>query len=334
MINMPTIELEDDQDRDYMVLCYNGLRLDLEEFIYQPKTLYQLTHQATKEKKLFWVVGYEMPPLDVFERSIEDVQVNLLLRVVKNNRGKLMASSEMIVYNFPACLDDVLSPDVWTIQVLNDKVTFPRVEKKLTLLSIHKDNQPIAKQTIDLSRSTLGQTTKPVATKAVKTVESQVTTSEVIRESSSESSTDPHIFWTRRDDAQRVARILLKWIEISSKNSEHLRWSNSSASSTQFSVLRKNEIIFSFDVMSRELVSLLTLEQIKYEIETMTTEALRVHPENHDTHELARHLFLRSVSFTESSFSGFWIHMLSLKKEGNDLKSNPSIRRARRVPKF
>ena len=330
MINMPTIELEDDQDRDYMVLCYNGLRLDLEEFIYQPKTLYQLTHQATKEKKLFWVVGYEMPSLDVFERSIEDVQVNLLLRVVKNNRGKLMASSEMIVYDFPACLDDVLSPDVWTVQVLNDKVTFPRVEKKLSLLSIHKDNQPIAKQTIDLSRSTLGQTAKPLKVK----ISEAILVPEVISESNSESSTDPHIFWTRRDDAQRVARILLKWIEISSKNSEPLRWSNSSASSTQFSVLRKNETIFSFDVMSRELVSPLTLEQIKYEIESMTTEALKIHPENHDTHELARHLFLRSVSFTESSFSGFWIHMLSLKKEGNDLKSNPSIRRARRVPKF
>ena len=331
MINMPTIELEDDQDRDYMVLCYNGLRLDLEEFIYQPKTLYQLTHQATKEKKLFWVVGYEMPSLDVFERSIEDVQVNLLLRVVKNNRGKLMASSEMIVYDFPACLDDVLSPDVWTVQVLNDKVTFPRVEKKLSLLSIHKDNQPIAKQTIDLSRSTLGQTAKPLKVKisgvadleedeispstgkpfsnfSAHTVNQQrqiseaILVPEVISESNSESSTDPHIFWTRRDDAQRVARILLKWIEISSKNSEPLRWSNSSASSTQFSVLRKNETIFSFDVMSRELVSPLTLEQIKYEIESMTTEALKIHPENHDTHELARHLFLRSVSFTESSF--------------------------------
>ena len=257
MINMPTIELEDDQDRDYMVLCYNGLRLDLEEFIYQPKTLYQLTHQATKEKKLFWAVGYEMPSLDVFERSIEDVQVNLLLRVVKNNRGKLMASSEMIVYDFPACLDDVLSPDVWTIQVLNDKVTFPRVEKKLTLLSIHKDNQPIAKQPIDLSRSALGQTAKPLKVE----ISEAIPVPKVISESNSESSTDPHIFWTRRDDAQRVARILLKWIEISSKNSEQLHWSNSSASSTQFSVLRKKEIIFSFDVTSRELVSPLTLER-------------------------------------------------------------------------
>jgi hypothetical protein len=114
MTNLPTIELEDDQDRDYMVLCYGGQRLDLEEFIYQPKNLYQLTHQATKEKKLFWVVGYELPNLAIVK---DDVQVNLLLRVVKNSRGKLTASSEMTAYDFPACLDDVLSPDEMNIQL-------------------------------------------------------------------------------------------------------------------------------------------------------------------------------------------------------------------------
>ena len=66
----------------------------------------------------------------------------------------------------------------------------------------------------------------------------------------------------------------------------------------------------------------------------MASEALKTHPERLDNHELARHLFLRSVSFTEPSLSGFWLHMLALKKGGNDLKSNPTVRRTRRIPKF
>ena len=322
MTNLPTIELEDDQDRDYMVLCYDGQRLDLEEFIYQPQNLYQLTHQATKEKKLFWVVGYEMPRVELVK---EDVQVNLLLRVVKNSRGKLTASSEMTAYDFPACLDDVLSPDDWAIAVLNDKVIFPRVEKKPTLLTINKNDKPIAKSPIDLSRTSLGQLTKPVP----------VQTPEVIPVMEERSQPESNVFWVRRDDAQRVARILLKWVEISAQNpSEHLRWSIETLSSTGFNVIRKQETIFSFDVTTRQIISPLNLKQIKEEIESMTTEALKTHPESLDSHELARHLFLRSVSFTEASFSGFWMHMLSLKKEGNDLKSNPTIRRTRRIPKF
>ena len=322
MTNLPTIELEDDQDRDYMVLCYDGQRLDLEEFIYQPQNLYQLTHQATKEKKLFWVVGYEMPRVELVK---EDVQVNLLLRVVKNSRGKLTASSEMTAYDFPACLDDVLSPDDWAIALLNDKVIFPRVEKKPTLLTINKNDKPIAKSPIDLSRTSLGQLTKPVP----------VQTPEVIPVMEERSQPEVNVFWVRRDDAQRVARILLKWVEISAQNpSEHLRWSIETLSSTGFNVIRKQETIFSFDVTTRQIISPLNLKQIKEEIKSMTTEALKTHPESLDSHELARHLFLRSVSFTEASFSGFWIHMLSLKKEGNDLKSNPTIRRTRRIPKF
>ncbi len=322
MTNLPTIELEDDQNRDYMVLCYDGQRLDLEEFIYQPQNLYQLTHQATKEKKLFWVVGYELPNLEIVK---DDVQVNLLLRVVKNSRGKLMASSEMTAYDFPACLDDVLSPDDWTIAVLNDKVIFPRVEKKPTLLTINKNDKPIAKSPIDLSRTSLGQLTKPLP----------VQTPEVIPVVEERSQPEVNVFWVRRDDAQRVARILLKWVEISAQNpSEHLRWSIETLSSTGFNVIREQETIFSFDVTTRQIISPLNLKQIKEEIESMTTEALKTHPESLDSHELARHLFLRSVSFTEASLSGFWMHMLSLKKEGNDLKSNPTIRRTRRIPKF
>ena len=320
MTNLPTIELEDDQDRDYMLLCYEGQRLDLEEFIYQPQNLYQLTHQATKEKKLFWVVGYEMPNLEIVK---DDVQINLLLRAVKNSRGKLMASSEMTAYDFPACLDDVLSPDDWAIAVLNDKVIFPRVEKKPTLLTINKNDKPIAKSPIDLSRTNLGQSPK------------QIQIPEVLPVVEERSQPEVNVFWVRRDDAQRVARILLKWVEISAQNpSEHLRWSIETLSSTGFNVIRKQETIFSFDVTTRQIISPLNLKQIKEEIESMTTEALKTHPESLDSHELARHLFLRSVSFTEASFSGFWMHMLSLKKEGNDLKSNPTIRRTRRIPKF
>ena len=90
MINMPTIELEDHEDRDYMVLCYDGLRLDLEEFFYHPKNLYQLTHQATKEKKLLWVIGYEMPRLGIAK---DDVQISLLVRVVKNVRGIILCDA-------------------------------------------------------------------------------------------------------------------------------------------------------------------------------------------------------------------------------------------------
>lgn len=326
MTNLPTIELEDDQDRDYMVLCYGGQRLDLEEFIYQPKNLYQLTHQATKEKKLFWVVGYELPNLAIVK---DDVQVNLLLRVVKNSRGKLTASSEMTAYDFPACLDDVLSPDDWAIAVLNDKVIFPRVEKKPTLLTINKNDKPITKPPIDLSRTSLGQVTKQISVQTPEVIP-------VVEERSQpEPSSEANIFWVRRDDAQRVARILLKWVEISAQNpSEHLRWSVEMLPSTGFNVIRKKETIFSFDVMTRQIISPLNLKQIKEEIESMTTEAIKTRPESLDIHELARHLFLRSVSFTEPSLSGFWIHMLSLKKEGNDLTSNPTIRRTRRIPKF
>lgn len=320
MTNLPTIELEDDQNRDYMVLCYDGQRLDLEEFIYQPQNLYQLTHQATKEKKLFWVVGYELPNLEIVK---DDVQVNLLLRVVKNSRGKLTASSEMTAYDFPACLDDVLSPDDWAIALLNDKVIFPRVEKKPTLLTINKNDKPIAKSPIDLSRTNLGQSPK------------QIQIPEVLPVVEERSQPEVNVFWVRRDDAQRVNRILLKWVEISAQNpSEHLRWSIETLSSTGFNVIRKQETIFSFDVTTRQIISPLNLKQIKEEIESMTTEALKTHSESLDSHELARHLFLRSVSFTEASFSGFWMHMLSLKKEGNDLKSNPTIRRTRRIPKF
>ena len=321
MTNLPTIELEDDQDRDYMVLCYDGQRLDLEEFIYQPQNLYQLTHQATKEKKLFWVVGYEMPRVELVK---EDVQVNLLLRVVKNSRGKLTASSELTAYDFPACLDDVLSPDDWAIAVLNDKVIFPRVEKKPTLLTIHKNDKPITKPPIDLSRTSLGQLTKPVP----------VQTPEVIPVMEERSQPEVNVFWVRRDDAQRVARILLKWVEVSSANPAHSAWASVSTSSTGFNVIRKDEAIFSFDSDTRQLISPLSLERVKGEIESMAAEAMKSHSESLDSHELARHLFLRSVSFTEASFSGFWMHMLSLKKEGNDLKSNPTIRRTRRIPKF
>lgn len=320
MTNLPTIELEDDQDRDYMVLCYDGQRLDLEEFIYQPQNLYQLTHQATKEKKLFWVVGYELPNLEIVK---DDVQINLLLRAVKNSRGKLMASSELTAYDFPACLDDVLSPDDWAIAVLNDKVIFPRVQKKPTLLTIHKNDTPITKSPINLSKTSLGQSPK------------QIQIPEVLPVLEERSQPEVNVFWVRRDDAQRVNRILLKWVEISAQNpSEHLRWSIETLSSTGFDVIRKQETIFSFDVTTRQIISPLNLKQIKEEIESMTTEALKPHPESLDSHELARHLFLRSVSFTEASFSGFWMHMLSLKKEGNDLKSNPTVRRTRRIPKF
>jgi hypothetical protein len=285
-----------------------------------------LTHQATKEKKLFWVVGYELPNLAIVK---DDVQVNLLLRVVKNSRGKLTASSEMTAYDFPACLDDVLSPDDWAIAVLNDKVIFPRVEKKPTLLTINKNDKPITKPPIDLSRTSLGQVTKQISVQTPEVIP-------VVEERSQpEPSSEANIFWVRRDDAQRVARILLKWVEISAQNpSEHLRWSVEMLPSTGFNVIRKKETIFSFDVMTRQIISPLNLKQIKEEIESMTTEAIKTRPESLDIHELARHLFLRSVSFTEPSLSGFWIHMLSLKKEGNDLTSNPTIRRTRRIPKF
>ena len=330
MINMPTIELEDDEDGDYMVLCYDGQRLDLEEFFFHPKNLYQLTHQATKEKKLFWVVGYEMPHLDALERSIvkDDVQINLLLQVVKQSRGKLMASSEMIVYDFPACLDNVLSPDDWAIQVLDSKVTFPRVVKKPTLLTIHKKDETITKQPIDLSRTTLGQASKAIPVQipdVIPVMESR---------SQPELSSEANDFWVRRDDTQRVNRILLKWIELSSVNPVDLVWSIVATTSTSFDVRRKDKTVFSFDKDNRQISSTLTLESLKGEIESMAAEAIKRHSESINNHELARHLFLRSVSFTEDSFSGFWMHMLSLRKEGNDRKANLQIRRTRRIPKY
>ena len=264
-------------------------------------------------------MGYELPNLEIVK---DDVQVNLLLRVVKNSRGKLTASSEMTAYDFPACLDDVLSPDDWAIAVLNDKVIFPRVEKKPTLLTINKNDKPIAKSPIDLSRTNLGQSPK------------QIQIPEVLPVVEERSQPESNVFWVRRDDAQRVARILLKWVEVSSANPAHSAWASVSTSSTGFNVIRKDEAIFSFDSDTRQLISPLSLERVKGEIESMAAEAMKSHSESLDSHELARHLFLRSVSFTEASFSGFWMHMLSLKKEGNDLKSNPTIRRTRRIPKF
>ena len=318
MINMPSIELEDDEDRDYMVLCYDGQRLDLEEFFYHPKNLYQLTHQATKEKKLLWVIGYEMPPLGIAK---DDVQVNLLLRVVKNVRGKLMASSETTAYDFPACLDDILSPDDWTIERLNSKVTFPRVEKKPNLLLIH---QQVTKPPIDLSRTTLGQTSKAIPAQIPDVISA-------VEERSQPEPSTPNIFLVRRHDTQRVNRILLKWVELSSANPADSAWSMVPNSSFEFNVVRKDKTIFSFDSDTRQLTSSLSLERLKNEIESMATDALKSHPESLDSHELARHLFLRSVSFSEDSFSGFWLHLLSLKKEGNHSKYNLTIRRTRRM---
>ena len=172
-----------------------------------------------------------------------------------------------------------------------------------------------------LSRTTLGQTSKAIPAQ----------TSDVISVVEERSQSEPNVFWVRRNETQRVNRILLKWVELSSVNPADSAWSMVPNSSFEFNVVRKDKTIFSFDSDTRQLTSPLSLERLKSEIESMATDALKSHPESQDSHELARHLFLRSVSFSEDSFSGFWLHLLSLKKEGNNSKSNLTIRRTRKM---
>jgi hypothetical protein len=119
---LPTIEIEDEKGVGYMVLCWEGGRYDLDEFIYEPGVVYALTERQTEKETFILVVGYEFLPIDQMRRAIaqDNLQVELVIRTVTEQGADLVASSRLTRYPFPACLDHDLSPDRFLVEALEE----------------------------------------------------------------------------------------------------------------------------------------------------------------------------------------------------------------------
>ena len=121
----------------------------------------------------------------------------------------------------------------------------------------------------------------------------------------------------RGDDMLRVQKVLLHWVEIAKANSnKELQWAIVHHSHHEFKILRGEEIILNFNHYDRLLSTELTTKQLKDEFELMTNGIMSCHLETVPIHEVARHIFLRSTSFTESSIYDLLLHMLSIRKVG------------------
>ena len=115
----------------------------------------------------------------------------------------------------------------------------------------------------------------------------------------------------------RVQKVLLHWVEIAKANSnKELQWAIVHHSHHEFKIIRGEEIILNFNHYDRLLSTELTTQQLKDEFELMTNGIMSCQLETEPIHEVARHIFLRSTSFTESSIYDLLLHMLSIRKVG------------------
>ena len=336
----PTIEIEDENGVGYMVLCWEDARYDLDEFIFEPGVVYALTERTTDQETFLFVVGYEFLPLDTMRNAIDQsaVQVELIIRSVTEKGPDLVASPHLIRYHFPECLDHDLSPDRFIIEALAEGV----VEAKGTVVTTLKAPAPIQaavkivekkkkKTPIDLTHTNLGQLKK-----AKKTTVAPPKPIETIQENKSKLVPIPiqvpiltplpqpekSTMVISGDDMLRVQKVLLHWVEIAKANSnKELQWAIVHHSHHEFKILRGEEIILNFNHYDRLLSTELTTQQLKDEFELMTNGIMSCQLETAPIHEVARHIFLRSTSFTESSIYDLLLHMLSIKKVGSNTKS-------------
>ena len=342
----PTIEIEDENGVGYMVLCWEDARYDLDEFIFEPGVVYALTDRTTDQETFLLVVGYEFLPLDTMRKAIEQgaVQVDLIIRSVTENGPDLVASPHFTRYHFPECLDHDLSPDRFIIEALAEGV----VEAKGTVVPTLKAPAPIQaavkivekkkkKTPIDLTHTDLGQLKKSNA-KAKKTTIVPPKPITTIKENKSKLVPIPisiqvpiqiplpqpvkSTMVIRGDDMLRVQKVLLHWVEIAKANSnKELQWAIVHHSYHEFKIIRGEDIILNFNHYDRLLSTELTTQQLKDEFELMTNGIMSCQSETAPIHEVARHIFLRSTSFTESSIYDLLLHMLSIKKVGSNTKS-------------
>ena len=340
----PTIEIEDENGVGYMVLCWEDARYDLDEFIFEPGVVYALTDRTTDQETFLLVVGYEFLPLDTMRKAIEKgaVQVELIIRSVNERGPDLVASPHLTRYHFPACLDHDLSPDRFIIEALAEGV----VEAKGTVVPTLKAPAPIQaavkvvekkkkKTPIDLTHTDLGQLNKAKA-KVKKTTIVPLKHITTIKENKSKLVPIPipvtiptplpqpekSTMVIRGDDMLRVQKVLLHWVEIAKANADPtLQWAIVHHSYHEFKVIRGQDIILNFNHYDRLLSTELTTKQLKDEFELMTKGIMSCQLETAPIYEVARHIFLRSTSFTDSSIYGLLLHMLSIKKVGSNTKS-------------
>ena len=336
----PTIEIEDENGVGYMILCWEDARYDLDEFIFEPGVVYALTDRITDQETFLLVVGYEFLPLDTMRKTIEKgaVQVELIIRSVNERGPDLVASPHLTRYHFPACLDHDLSPDRFIIEALAEGV----VEAKGTIVPTLKTPAPIQaavkivekkkkKTPIDLTHTDLGQLNKAKA-KVKKTTIAQPKPIVPVKETKAKLVPVPiptplpkpekSTMVIRGDDMLRVQKVLLHWVEIAKANShKELQWAIVHHSYHEFKILRGEDTILNFNHYDRLLSTELTTKQLKDEFELMTNGIMSCQSETSPIHEVARHIFLRSTSFAESSIYDLLLHMLSIKKVGSTTKS-------------
>ena len=253
------------------------------------------------------------------------------------NGPNLVANPNLIRYHFPECLDHDLSPDRFIIEALAEGI----VEAKGTIVPTLKAPAPIQaavkivekkkkKTPIDLTHTDLGQL-KKANTRAKKTTIAPPKPIETIKENKSKLVPIPiqvpiltplpqpkkSTMVIRGDDMLRVQKVLLHWVEIAKANSnKKLQWAIVHHSHHEFKILRGEEIILNFNHYDRLLSTELTTQQLKDEFELMTNGIMSCQLETEPIHEVARHIFLRSTSFTESSIYDLLLHMLSIRKVG------------------
>jgi hypothetical protein len=331
---LPTIEIEDEQGVGYMVLCWEQGRYDLDEFIYEPGVVYALTERQTKKETFILVVGYECLPLDQMRRAIaqDNLQLELVIRTVTEQGDDLVASSRLTRYPFPACLDHDLSPDRFLVEALEEMVVEPKgkaipiLDKPITIQPAVEAVQNKKKVPIDLTHTNLGSP-KKAAVKPEEVVRSAIVPTaspkKMIVKAVEETLPTPERveIVIRMDDLLRVQRVLQHWIETAQSNSdENLKWTIVPLSYNAYQIVRMGYCILTFDQKSRILSTDLTIEQLKFEFELMTNGVMSCQLETSPIHEIARHIFLRSNLFTQSSIKDFLMQMLSIKKVGSYTK--------------
>ncbi len=328
---VPTIEIEDENGVGYLVLCWEDARHDLDEFIYEPGLVYALTDRKSEVEFFIYVVGYEFLADSEMRAAIaeENLQVELVIRTVSEKGDHLIASPRLTRYRFPACLDHDLSPDRFLIEALEETIvetgTVPLLENPASIRPAVKVVEKKKKAPIDLTHTNLGKTKKVTPKK-------EVARSAIVPASTSKKETLKPIEVTplkpvltellvRKDDALRVQRVLHHWVEVAKANTDDsIKWANSSTSSEIFQIMKMEQLILKFDRNARILSTNLTIGQLKSEFIAMTDAVMCCQLETSPIHETARHIFLRSTSFTESSIHGFLMHMLSIKKVGSNTK--------------
>jgi hypothetical protein len=336
---VPTIEIEDENGVGYLVLCWEDARHDLDEFIYEPGLVYALTDRKSEREFFIYVVGYEFLTEGEMRAAIakENLQVELVIRTVTEKGEVLVASPRLTRYRFPACLDHDLSPDRFLIEALEETIVetgdVPLLENPASIRpAAVKVVQKTKKAPIDLTHTSLGKT-KKVAPKKEIVAKKEVARSAIVPASTVKKESLKPIEVTvpkpvpielviRTDDALRVQRVLQHWVEVAKSNTdESLKWTIGSQESNIFLIMRMGQLILRFDRNSRILSTDLTIGQLKSEFIAMTDGVMCCQLETLPIHETARHIFLRTTSFTEPSIYRFLMHMLSIKKVGSYTKA-------------